>query len=749
MLNSGQKETGINYVKLDNIPEELKKFKQWVAWKSVHKGVGKATKIPVNPITGLYASTDKPETWSAYDDAVTYYNTHKDNGIAGIGFVFTKDDPFCGIDLDDCYDPETSEMKDWASKILKDLSSYCEISPSVTGVKIFTKGILPGAGRNFGDIEMYDTKRFFTLTGYRLNRYSSEIEDRNSKVVRLYNKLSDEKQKVVPKTTEPSIENGIDIDSLPIAYGTKKLIKEGEAQGDRSEAIMSVINALVGTGLSEPEIITIFDNHPIGEKYREKGSSKVNWLKGEIERSREYIKKNSKGVQKVSQEAVSEAIDEVALAQRAKGILDSKEPCDSFDTSKLPRVLQDYIQGICATTEAEPMVVTQSVLCTLSSLMKKSCFIPEGRYFQKLYPNLWALTIAPSGDFKTTALNKGARIAWQQEREIKERLKEYEGDNSDVSAELQKEIRKTSVILPNRATAEGLLTHLSDECGGMVICSEFGEWLQNLGRSHNQGLKALLTDLYDVPFQYSYKTSTKGHLIVNEPFITINGVSTMAWVKENLKISDVSSGFFARFLLFYPPHKKYIPPALPVYIPQDHTTEDGIKVILGGILPERAWLLSSEGKRSFESIHQGLYKGMGRQDEKTKEFLSPYLKRWSPYILKIAMILQPFINSNTIEIGEQAIIGANSIVEYAIKSTIFIFQNELGETAHQTKQRKILEYIAKRGGKVKRSVLQKSKVLGGGTTDYDYVCESLETTGDIVIKKPGERKAEWKYVLTT
>ena len=381
--------------------------------------------------------------------------------------------------------------------------------------------------------------------------------------------------------------------------------------------------------------------------------------------------------------------------------------------------------------------------------MKKSCFIPEGRYFQKLYPNLWALTIAPSGDFKTTALNKGARIAWQQEREIREKLKGYEDHELEENEQELIELKQKSSILPNRATAEGLLTHLADGCNGMVICSEFGEWLQNLGRSHNQGLKALLTDLYDVPFQYSYKTSTKGHLIVNEPFITINGVSTMSWVKENLKISDVFSGFFARFLLFYPPHKKYIPPALPVYIPQDHTTEDEIKVILGGILSEKSWLLSSSGKRSFESIHQGLYRGMGRQDEKTKEFLSPYLKRWSPYILKIAMILQPFINSSSIEIGEQAIMGANSIVEYAIKSTIFLFQNELGETAHQMKQRKILEYIAKRGGKVKRSVLQKSKVLGGGTTDYDYVCESLETAGDIVIAKSSERKTEWEYILTT
>jgi len=288
MINSGQLETGRNHVKLDNIPDELKSYKQWVAWKAIAKNNGKATKIPVNPITGLYASTDKPETWSTYEDAVTYYN--RDNGIAGIGFVFTKNDPFCGIDLDDCYDQKTSEMMPWASKILKDLNSYCEISPSVMGIKIFAKGSLPGSGRNFGNIEMYDTGRFFTLTGYRDQKFSAEVRDRERQIVRLYNKLSDEKQKVEPKPTEPSIEvNGIDIDSLPIGLGTKKLIKEGEEQGKRSEAIMSVVNSLVRAGLSDSEIFTVFDSHPIGEKYREKGSSKERWFLSHIEKAKNFV----------------------------------------------------------------------------------------------------------------------------------------------------------------------------------------------------------------------------------------------------------------------------------------------------------------------------------------------------------------------------------------------------------------------------------------------------------------------------
>jgi hypothetical protein len=272
-----------------NIPNEIKKYDQWVAWKAVQNNDGKTTKIPINPDNGTYASTNKPETWGTYDEAVSYYNNPK-NKADGIGFVFTKDDPFCGIDLDDCYDPESEEMEYWATEILIDLNSYCEISPSNTGVKIFAKGSLPGKGKNTGNIEMYDTGRYFTLTGARLEEFSVTIENRNGQVVSLYNRIGGKEKKDNPVSINQPVEtSNIAIDSLPVSVGTKKLIREGEEQGRRSEAIMSVVNALVGNGIAEAEIFKIFDTCPIGEKYREKGSSKEQWLLGRIEKAKGYV----------------------------------------------------------------------------------------------------------------------------------------------------------------------------------------------------------------------------------------------------------------------------------------------------------------------------------------------------------------------------------------------------------------------------------------------------------------------------
>lgn len=170
-----------NMARIDNVPEELKPKKQWVLWRKESRG-GEATKIPYQ-ITGKYAKVNDPSTWCSFDEAVA--TLKKDlKAYSGIGFVFSKDDPYCGVDLDDCRDPKTGEIADWAQAILKNLPSYAEVSPSGCGIKIWCKGELPidperTGGRvkyHTGQIEMYQFGRYFTFTGNRLSK-DREIVD--------------------------------------------------------------------------------------------------------------------------------------------------------------------------------------------------------------------------------------------------------------------------------------------------------------------------------------------------------------------------------------------------------------------------------------------------------------------------------------------------------------------------------------------------------------------------------------------
>jgi primase-polymerase (primpol)-like protein len=80
--------------------------------------------------------------------------------------------------LDHCRDPQSGEIEAWAQAIVNQLQSYTEISPSGTGLRILFKARLPPKGRRKGNIEVYDEKRYVTLTGHHLAGTPTTIESR-------------------------------------------------------------------------------------------------------------------------------------------------------------------------------------------------------------------------------------------------------------------------------------------------------------------------------------------------------------------------------------------------------------------------------------------------------------------------------------------------------------------------------------------------------------------------------------------
>jgi putative DNA primase/helicase len=171
--------------RLDVVPDALRARGQWVCWRYVERD-GKPTKCPFNAKTGGMADSTDPGTWSSFDAAVAAWGN---GGYEGVGFVFAPDDPYCGVDLDDCID-ESGEIKDWGVRVITALDSYCEISPSGTGVKVFLEGAKPGErcrkGFKDGEVEMYDRGRFFTVTGQRLDITSENVEPRQEELELLY-----------------------------------------------------------------------------------------------------------------------------------------------------------------------------------------------------------------------------------------------------------------------------------------------------------------------------------------------------------------------------------------------------------------------------------------------------------------------------------------------------------------------------------------------------------------------------------
>jgi putative DNA primase/helicase len=144
-------------VKAENIPEQLKARPQWVVWKAVGD---KPDKVPHSARTGRMASSTDLLTWGTFQEALEAY---ENRDYAGIGFVFSSADPYTGIDLDNCVD-ENGEIAVWALEIVRYFDSYTELAVTGTGLHIIVRGDMPN--RRKENVEVYSSKRFFTVTGH-------------------------------------------------------------------------------------------------------------------------------------------------------------------------------------------------------------------------------------------------------------------------------------------------------------------------------------------------------------------------------------------------------------------------------------------------------------------------------------------------------------------------------------------------------------------------------------------------------
>lgn len=157
-------------VNIAGVPANLKDRNQWMCWR-----YDKGRKIPIDAKTGHAGKSNDPETWAPFDVAVE--RMESDATVSGIAFVFTADDPFAGVDLDSCRDPKSGELTNWAEEIVNAFGSYCEVSPSGTGVKVVCLAKKPeksrciykvdetGTSTKEAQIEVYDHKRFWCITG--------------------------------------------------------------------------------------------------------------------------------------------------------------------------------------------------------------------------------------------------------------------------------------------------------------------------------------------------------------------------------------------------------------------------------------------------------------------------------------------------------------------------------------------------------------------------------------------------------
>ena len=167
---------------------ELAQLPQWVCWEARPSATGdKPRKVPISARDGHEASTTDPRTWTTCEAAIAWTEAHP--ALAGIGFVFTADDPYTGVDLDGCRNAATGELAPWATQIVAELDSYTECSQSWTGLHIIVRASVPVGGNRRGSVELYDHGRYFAMTALPLPGMPATINARQAALETLHRDL--------------------------------------------------------------------------------------------------------------------------------------------------------------------------------------------------------------------------------------------------------------------------------------------------------------------------------------------------------------------------------------------------------------------------------------------------------------------------------------------------------------------------------------------------------------------------------
>jgi len=170
---------------MHNLPEALAPLAAWpqfVCWRAEPDGdrPGKMKKLPLDWRTGRMSSAHDSSIWTDANTALANHLRFNVGYGSGAGFVFTANDPFFFLDMDDAYHPATVDANGaetapgfWsplAVELCQRLAGAAvEVSQSHKGLHLFgcTSPLTHGTKNTTLEhtIELYTSGRFVALTG--------------------------------------------------------------------------------------------------------------------------------------------------------------------------------------------------------------------------------------------------------------------------------------------------------------------------------------------------------------------------------------------------------------------------------------------------------------------------------------------------------------------------------------------------------------------------------------------------------
>jgi hypothetical protein len=398
--------------------------------------------------------------------------------------------------------------------------------------------------------------------------------------------------------------------------------------------------------------------------------------------------------------------------------------------------IMEYIRWASNRTDAYPEYHFGMAISMLSIAAQRNAvlMLDQGN----VYSNIWCFMLGLSSvSRRTTSINLGKRILDQ---------------NEIITSEM-----------PKSFTPESLIEILDETPKAYLIKDEAAQLLVAMKRNYMSDLRYVLCDLYDGE-DYSRRLRTGGKnkgktsFRIQKPYITMVMATTPDTFEKSADIENLTSGWFYRYLWFYPNYYKEVR-TLKMYRSesiQDEVNlrrklleyytffsaykEDPIKFQLtdGGILEYNRWC---------DKINTTLQK-IG-DDPKLSMFA-----RLQIHTLKLAMLFTigrfgstEEMDEGIITINDEHLREAMRMVDTHFLPIAWKIQEIIELAESENDQKKILSAIKQRGGKISRRLLMRRVRMKSKDLD-DALHTLLNETRELQqIEVKGERGGTVIYYM--
>jgi putative DNA primase/helicase len=539
----------------DAVPDVLKESDQWLVWDWVLQE-GKSGKPPrwTKPPfridgKGRASSTDAA-SWGSYRSAL---NAMRMRRLPGIGFALTADDPYCMGDLDDCRDPETGEIAEWAKPVLALFAgSYQEVSPSGEGIKLLIKATLPTKHNQWrlgadplAFIYWYTQGRYTTLTGHKLESAASDITDCQAQLDALALECAKWEEKPLvgakvdaPRQISPNSLSDDDLiaKALSAANGADfaRLFYGGDTSlngGDQSAADLALCNHLAfWCGPDSDRIYRLVKRSKLyDDKWDRDDYAQRTIAKAIDDRTEFYTPQAARLTSLPKPQMVQPTVLPSAITLvRPAPIIEARytaPPAIAFRGW-----FGAYRDLMAPTTEAPDAFHLGASLVLAGMILGRRAHTYQGN---RLFGNLYVVLVGPTGQArKDTAMNR-ALAAAEPAEEPGTRVpgKPYFHTMFDVTS------------------SEGIIATLAQAPVTLVYMTELSMLLLRARRQSTSTLLTTLIKLWDAPDRIDLPTKNEP-IVAHNALLSILTATTPDTLAEDIQPSDLASGFANRFLFF-------------------------------------------------------------------------------------------------------------------------------------------------------------------------------------------------------